>query len=305
MRRGNNTCLLMDDNGILFGFSTGSDACSEHECGSSRLQATLCAGASSLLEREEAALIKQLRAQANPKGILSRLFPGKPVSYPQLKERKTLNHNLDKLTLLKGTHEGRPVAVFGYSPLQGALMINHPELRFNKADQEVAGAWDERSFAIAVRGEKLVSQLEEFARAVKAGDGIFAGTFLDSSLYAGVILARQSMRADTHQAAIENAPADFESGLRLKARSRLDEFYALRRASQEEGRGQMTCPGHLWPVWKDQQVDGEVLYALNPYNGVDAAYWGPYDFEQLVSWMQAEKKFKLIPVRAVAEADVA
>lgn len=306
MRRGYDAHLLFDKKGRLFGFATGADACAEHECGSKPMQQSLSQGALSF-HREEATLVEQLRRKLNgEKTLLERLLPEKPVVYPQLIERKRLDRNLDKLVFIKDVVDGQPAAVFGYSPRNHLreFGLTHGELRFYNETIVVTGAWSEEAFAIAVRGQKLVDKLEEFAAAVKAGDGLFAGTFLERNEgqhLAGVILVRESMLRPEHKTAIAKAQTQFEEKLRLTARSRLPELEAMRKTlAQSKPRGEH-WPGHLWPVWRDGVVDGEVLYALNPAYGVKAPYWGPYDFDQLAAWIAAEgKKPQLVPIERKA-----
>ncbi len=287
MRRGYDPKILMDKKGRIFGFATGSDACAEHEGGSKDMQETLCLAGG----QEDAKFLARLRSKlTGEKTILERFLPEKELVYPQLVERKLINRNLDKLQFIKGLVKGVQVAVFGLSKYDREISLEHRELNFFRENVHVAGAWDSGSFAISVRGEKLVKKLEEFAAAIKAGDGIFAGTFLEDhegERLSGVILVRQSMLRPEHRAAIGKAQVDFEEKLRLAARSRLPELEALRNEMQRRTKG-THWPGYLWAVWKDGVVDGEVLYALNPSYGIDAPYWGPYDFDQLAKWITTD-----------------
>lgn len=291
MRRGYDPKILMDKKGRIFGFATGADACAEHECGSQEMQSTLCQGARMVGSREEANFLATLRRKlSGEKSIIERFLPEKELVYPQLIERKRIDSNLDKLQFVKEELNGVSVAMFGLSKYEKEIRLDHRELNFFKEDVNVAGAWDSGSFAISVRGEKMVKKMEDFAEAIKAGDGIFAGTFLenhDGEHLAGVIIVRDSMLRPEHRAAIGKAQVDFEEKLRLAARSRLPELEALRNEMQRRAKG-THWPGYLWAVWKDGVVDGEVLYALNPSYGIDAPYWGPYDFDQLAKWITTD-----------------
>lgn len=306
MRRGFGAQLLLDESGRMFGFCTGADACAEHECGSRPMQEKLSSGAQRY-QREEADLVAKLRRQLTaPKGLLARLLPEKEVAYPQLLERKRIDQNLNQLVFLEGVVDGEPAAVFGFSP-NGSLMhfgLQHQELRFYGDDLFVTGAWSDRSFAIAVRGASRVHLLAEFADAIRAGDGLFAGTFIEDfekTHLSGVLVVRESMLRPQDNAGITKAQAEFEAHLRLQARSRVHELQALRKSREASGSRASNWPGHIWPLWRDSIVDGEVVYGLNPAYGIKAPYYGPYDYDQLAAWIGAEgKKPTLVPIERKA-----
>jgi hypothetical protein len=310
MIRGHDPDTLLDKNGEIFAISTGADACTEHECGSNEMQADLCEFSgfrrrmpSGFVAQMVEALAANKPSMPSDDEIIALLRAGKPVEYPQLIERKSINRNLDKLVFTRieaGKDTFEPEAVFGYSPF-GGVTLDNPQLSLYR-DQELAGAWDAHAFAVRVRGKKLVNKLERFAKRVKEGDGLFAGTFLQDQpkkRLSGVILAVKSGLRPEHRQAIAKAQQEWEAGLRLKAKSRVEELHKIFRDNQEK-LPNVRLPGYIWPVWENRVVDGEVVYALNPDRGVDALHWGPYSFEELKRWILAEKKFKMQPLERLA-----
>lgn len=300
MRKGYSPKLLIDKKGNIFAIATGSDACAEHECGSNPLQFSLCkdfAGKDSSLERE---LIEQIRKSEAP-GLLSKAFnlPQKQVQFPNILAQKVINKNLDHIRFIEGVDSRlkKPAAVLWFTDRFIDIDVNYRELAMNDKD-EVAGAWDDRGFAFKVVGEKLVSKLKVFAEKLREGQGCFAGLFLNEThktRLSGVIVALHTQLRPEHKAAVILAQKAYEDGMLLKARSRLDELHATAYPKGTRA-AHLRTPGYMWPVWRDGVVGGEVLYALNPDYGINAPYWGPYSFEQLKRWIEAEEKFALVPV---------
>lgn len=284
MRKGFDSAIVLDKRGEIFAIATGSDACAEHECGSKALQQALCEG--------------QADADHAERLLIDALRKGETVAYPALLSRKIISRNLDKLQYVEGVDKaGTPVAVFGYSPYS-TLKVDDRELSTFR-EEGVSGAWDERSFAIRVVGQKMVNKLKQFAERMQAGEGVFAGTFLKDGAkqrLGGVIIALHTKLRPEHRQEVAKAQAEWEATVRLKAKSRLEELYAVYREHCKP-RGAVALPGYLWPVWVNNEVDGDVAYALNPDYGVDAPYWGPYAYDDLKAWILAEKKFPLRPLR--------
>lgn len=284
MKKGSDSKLVFDKHGQIFAIATGADNCAEHECGSKPLMETFCAGDA-----------------CSDEDIVATLREGKAVQYPALIARKHIARNLDKLIFSTSLEGGEQVAVFGYARL-GEHVINADNRELSSWNKEdVVGAWDDESFAIKVRGAKLVKKLHDFAVKVQAGGGVFAGTFLANhgkERLAGVIIALQMSLRPEHRQAIAQAQSKWEGDMRLKARSRVSELQQLSRDNKSYPRAEN--PGYIWPVWQDNVVDGEVRYALNPGYGVKAQYWGPYTFEQLRDWIIADKKFELAPFKEAA-----
>lgn len=299
MRQGFDPKLLLDKKGAIFAIATGSDACAEHECGSSPLQEALCAGYVGKDSPVKASLIKQLR-QADQPDLRDRLQPQKAVQFPDLLSQKVINRNLDKIQFVQGIDERaqQPAALLCFTTRYRAPDLNDTELAIWNKTVSVAGAWDENGFAFKVVGAKLVAKLQTFAEKLQAGQGCFAGLFLDDEKddrLSGVILALHTGLRPEHKAALDKAQRDYESNLLLEARSRVDELHAMAYSAAPR-QPHLCMPGYVWPVWKDGVVGGDVLYALNPNYGVEAPYWGPYAFEQLADWIVATKKFALKPV---------
>lgn len=290
MRKGYNPHVVLDKRGSIFAIATGSDACAEHECGSRPMQGALCNTYGGLSEE---ALVRALRA-------------GEAVTYPPLLERKRITRNLDKITFQKGAAAtGEPVAVLGYSPY-GAVSLAHRELEIYRDDEFLAGAWAEDAFALKVVGAKWVSRLERFAKAVRAGEGLFAGTFLErdgKTHLSGVIVALHTGLRPEHRQAIAAAQATWEGSIQLKACSRLDELHALARIESQK-QGADCRPGYMSPRWRHSVVGGEVAYWLNPGFGVKARA-GTYTFEELARWIKAEKKYLLTPSTTSAPQEAA
>lgn len=206
MRRGIGAALVFDKHGQIFAISTGSDAASEHEWGSKPLQESLCA------------------ATVQDDRLVQMLRQGQAVSYPSLIDRKAIRRNLDQLQFVVGEEGGEAVAVFGYSPYYGlrSMRIDNRELVLGT--KECVGAWDSKSFAIKVRGAKLVAKLKRFADAVKAGNAMFAGTFLkkDGNTHlTGVIVALATSLRPEHRQEIKKVQVEWENNLQLKAHSRV------------------------------------------------------------------------------------
>jgi hypothetical protein len=272
MRRGYESKLVFSKSGNLVAFATGSDHCAEHECGAKPLMSALTNNGIS----EEWALA-ELRKSKTP-------------VYPDILESKRISTFPQQLQFL--VTEGEvPEAWLGYA--RHALTDYSNELRFydmKDQDPDVAGAWDDRSFAIRVRGKKYVKALKAFHQSLLAGKVVFAGTFFrrDGDPLGGVVLADLTKVSDDDRKAVKVAQEKMESGLRLKARSEADDL--TRTLAEAFGR----YVGFVWPVWKDE-VDGDIAYAMNPGYNINADYYGPYTKEQLLHWAQAKCSYHLSP----------
>lgn len=304
MRKGFNPQVLLNEQGDIIAIATGSDACAEHECGSREMQNRLCdfsygrALPRGIVHKVGEALGLRESEFLSEDELIAALRKGWPVEYPTLLERKTIRRNLSQIVYQEGTDKsGAPVALVGYAPQGHGLSFNNPELSFGCGDGHLAGAWDERGFAFAVRGKEWVAKLAAFASKLRKGQCLFAGTFLvdrPNARMSGVVIAAKDVLEPADLEAIAHAQAKWETDKRLQARSRINELNAL--FSQHRAVSHVQWPGHLWPLWK-AEVDGEVVYGLNPGHGVDADYYGPYTFEQLEAWMLAETKQPLRPIK--------
>ena len=283
MRQGNNARLIYDAANHLVAIATGADAAAEHECGSRPLQQALCTQFD-----DEAALVARLAA-------------GERIDYPQLSARKRITKRAPGLQFIhipaRGA-DGQPHAVLGYS--RQNLAFSAEELRFRSPsvlneDPNVAGAWDEESFAIRVRGERHVTALRDFHDALQAGKCLFAGTFLQATgRLSGVVIGNEEHFDDATRQAMTHAQALYESELRLKARDDSRVLLSeLRQAAGVSPSGRLDI-GHLWVRWADER-ETEVVYGLNPGYRVKADYFGPYRREELLAWARAGFAYHLRP----------
>lgn len=280
MRQGNRATLLWDNKGHLVAISTGSDACAEHECGSMPILQAL----TNVIEQDEQ-LVKALQR-------------GQPVVYPSLLEQRRITHP-EKLQFIETpvSDKGTCEAFFGLArhPLteyQNDLCF--PSRAFRRDENiDVVGAWDEESFALRVRSQKLVEALRSFYEGVCKGHGIFAGLFLKGEPFlGGVIIADERYLTESHLESLGRAQAEYESKLRLKARDDSGEVLQQMRKVHPKGNDFASHPGYLWAVWADKQ-ESEVLYALNPGYRIPAGYYGPYTRQQLLDWAASGYAYEL------------
>lgn len=290
MRKGDHAKLLFAQNGEMLGFATGSDACTEHECGSKRLLAALCAQ-----DSYESLVIETLRRGAP---VLSRcatpMDDPEAALYPDLLTSKRIVKTPKDLRFKERNGE-TPEAIL--SCCYDKSPFDHPELQYSRYvadydDPNVVGAWCESEFALRVRGADYVAALRHFHQAMLEGRTLFAGTFLQHSggengRMSGVIIANEDHLNDDHRAAIKVAQLGYERGLRLKAR---DDSSALLREMGSLAGGRN--PGYLWAQWQDDQ-ESAVVYGLNPGFGVKADYLGPYRREQLLAWAKSGYAYQL------------
>ncbi|VTU42700.1 MULTISPECIES: hypothetical protein [unclassified Variovorax] len=273
MRKGNKPRLVVNSSGALVAVATGSDATTEHQGGMDALSAALTEGPGV----SRLALAQRLRKDGR-------------LHCPDLMATKRIVRDLANVVYEERLVQGEPAAALVYIAGKRAAAFGNSfidaELRLNVVGDStgLGGAWDERSFGIKVKGQERVKQLRAFAQAVKAGRAIFAGTFLEGEGLlglSGVIIAIEDLLEPRHREAMAKAQAAFESDVRLHANGRADELLAKARTLQHRSIL------HIWPIWKDGVVDGEVIYAMNPGFNVDADYWGPYSFDQLNQWLEA------------------
>jgi hypothetical protein len=278
MRRGSHPALLWND-GRLVAFGTGSDACAEHECGSKPMLQALTDGIS-----QDEVLVDALRR-------------AKTVVYPSLLEqRRITNHGLLQFIETPAAADAPCEAFFGFCrhPLteyRDELSFPHPA--FSRGmNVNLAGAWDEQSFAIRVRGEQLVTALRHFYEGTRKGHGVFAGLFLKEPRLTGVIIADERYLTDEHRTGLSRAQAEHESKLRLRARDDSDALLREMEKAFPKDAKQSPHPGYLWVVWADK-TESEILYALNPGYGIPAGYYGPYTRQQLLDWAASGYSYHL------------
>lgn len=280
MRKGMNASLVFDDARNLVAIATGSDACTEHECGSKPLMSRLCS------------------APADDVKIVAAIKAGKTVAYPNLLASKLINQFPSELQWVDSL-EPTPDAAFGFA--DRPLLSSPEDLRYSSwasptHDNDVAGAWDERSFAIRVRGERYVTALRGFYQDLRLGQVMFAGLFFErrGRHLTGVILANTRYLTANDHAELAKAQARYESMMRLKARD--DSAQLMHEMRQVSGTGGHF--GHLSAVWKDS-TESEVLYNLNPGWQVKAHY-GRYTRTELQAWAAAKFSYLLTSRPAAA-----
>lgn len=304
MRKGYYPSLVFSNKGNLIAISTGADACAEHEMGSKKMLSVLCEQYDN-----EAALLKKLRKYLAP-GIVEKIKTqvGGTQEAISLKERVSQDPSfkypdvLEIKRITKAPKELQFIEVFdkdgklseaymGLAP--NALTEYTHELQYpvgsfrTDVNLDVAGAWDERSFAIRVRGAKLAKALKVFYQAMLDKKVVFAGTFMDDWRLNGVVLANTSFLPDAQKKNIAKAQADYEKSLRLKALDDSEELYReLYKMNNNRGFG------YLWATFKDAS-ESEVVYGLNPHSDVNADYLGPYTATQLRDWVANGCKYRL------------
>lgn len=286
MRKSYDTKLVFTKNGNLVAISTGSDACTEHECGMKPILSAL-----SDQGTNDFAVIEELK---NGKSFLSRvkavLTGDNSVKFPDILESKRIVKRPDELRFVE--KEGEiPEAILSFSR-QKVEFTDHA-LTFTESfsqerDRDAASAWDERGFAIRVRGKKYVKALKGFHEAMLENKVVFAGLFFrrKQSHFGGIILANESYFSDEDKAAIVEAQKEYESGLRLKA---LDDVKELQREMVDVSGG-MRIPGFIWAAWADQEAN-TIKYGINPHSS--QADYGSYSRQQLLDWAAAKYSVKL------------
>lgn len=283
MRQGFYANLVLSNSGNLVAVSTGSDATTEHEIGIKPLLASMT---NSFVDEDF--LVKKLKSPL-------RRF----AKYPDLAESRRIVRLPEQYQFIETGTSQEPQAWLGVasSPLTNWERELPLHQKFSSsADQDVSGAFDDRSFGIRVRGKKYVKALRQFDQAMRAGDVMFAGLFFNrpGMHLSGLVLANRKFLSDADKQAIQKAQAEWESKLRLKARD--DSVELMRQVASLSGRSYF---GHLWAKWADAQ-ESSVVYGLNPSNDTPADYLGPYTREQLLDWARAKMAYTLSPLRDAA-----
>lgn len=275
MRRGYRPRVVMNQAGDIMAICTGSDACAEHEQGSATLMSALT-GKGAQTKREVARLVKACG----------------PEAMPNLMQMRRITERLDQIVLAEAVTEFGPSAAVGFQAgREGSgwadMLLKDSELRQWSQKEKVQGAWSESEFALRVNGAQLVGKLRSFVEALREGRGIFAGTFMEyekGERMSGVCIALEPLLTDAHREAMVKAQAVFEAGVRLEVRSRAQELMEMYRATHG-GHGRI---GYVWAVWKDGEIDGEVVYQVNPAYGLNVP--SGLTFDALAAWIAGSKK---------------
>ncbi len=278
MRKGNNPALVFDNKGHLVALATGSDATSEHEWGSKELMSALC------------------EQYAGEDHLISQIRDGKKVKFPIFLDIKRISRFPEGLFFEETPvgADGLPEAILGYVPNQMAIKLFEaelmfPSLRAQDVDKDVAGAWDSRSFAIRVRGEKYVKALKYFYTALRAGKVLFASTFFQRKgmRLSGVVLANSEYFRPEDFVAIREAEEKYCAMLRLKAHDESREIY--RSVCELLGENYI---GHISPHRFDESGT-QVLYWFNADRRLNVEFGGPYSKEAIIDWAKANGRYRL------------
>lgn len=286
MRKGYDPRLVFSKTGNLIAISTGSDACTEHECGSQPLMSLLCDQIAT-----DAAVVAELKAGQRFVHLGAHPSEGER-EFPCLLEQKRITKTPKELRLiLLDSAEAEAILTCSRQEVD----FSHRELSFpsgfnTHSDPNLAGAWDERGFALRVRGKKYVKALQGFYEAMLAQKVVFAGSFFnrEGAHLSGVILANTQFFGQDDKAAIKAAQLEYESNLRLKA---LDDTAALRKEMQALS-GSDSYFGYFWPIWSGADQT-QIVYGLNPDYAANAQHLGPYTREQLLAWASAKCAYRL------------
>ena len=274
MRQGWDGDMVLSTKGDLMAIATGSDSCTEHECGSEELLRALTG--------HEAQSATDVAARLKSKAL---------AAIPSIVDRRRIRANLEKLVYEEGEEDGAPVAAFGFAGVdrtlhQGLLRSHELQLVRGKVDAFV-GAWDSESFGFKVAGSKNVGRLREFARQVRDGNGVFAGTFMKGTKgmqVRGVCIAVEPLLRTEHRQAMAKAQAEFEATVQLEVLSRAEELREISWKTKAAGRNVVS----IWAIWKDRIVGSEVLYCVNPGYRCKGP-GGPKTFEELRDWLRGEE----------------
>lgn len=211
MRRGYDAGWMLDKKGEVFAIATGSDATAEHEFGSAPLIYSMT-GNPPVYVKSTAQTILAKRSQAIPNVLESRRIAAGLAPYLVFQEGQA--------------PDGAPMAAIGFSARSVELktLVTHRELQLSSYELSkgavCSGAWDDSSFAFAVREAKNVEKLQRFHQALLRGDGMFAGLFLrDASKgglrsFSGVVICDVTKLRPEHRVMMQAAQDRFEAAVR-------------------------------------------------------------------------------------------
>lgn len=322
MRQGMNPVLVFGRKGEIIGFSTGSDACAEHECGSKEMQEVFCDYSHQVshpLEKDKSLSFKEFETLiGNNQELFEKYFKAEvDIEFPSLLARKRLTKNLDKIEFGTFTDSSGDTVAFlcansssdyakkstrFYTPPFGRSVEKFK-------DDCLYGAWDCKSFYFAMKGEKLIKKFEVFAKKVKEGGALFAGTFYSGSHSGVLVVLEESLRIE-HRVEIEKAQRDYELGCLLKMGSKvLKDLNDLKYSLRKESKSSSDPLGwsYLWTVWnpktskemcnqdkkghlvfREKRVIPDIAIAINPSSGMGIKYYGPYEPSDVSKFIRSE-----------------
>ena len=261
MKRGYKPRALISGTQLL-AIGTGSDHCTEHECGSKPLLSRFTTAPHG----------------TNSEDIAKAILRNELSSVPSLISFKTLNRNLSDIKLI----ESATATMIGCGR-ESSLNFKNPELAKSPTEQ-FSGAWDEDSFGFVAYEPKHREALRAFHARILEGKVVFSGLFMDNAGLSGVILADISLLESNYQPAIKAAQREFNLKVDLHKKSRVDELNAIRIKHTRSFV-------YIWPVWNPQGTGA--LYNINPMG--EKAEHGLYTFDELKAWFEAKGSYILKP----------
>lgn len=153
LRRGYDSKLIFDRKAPLIGFSTGVDACCEHECGSNTLQASLCSSFESLDSKIE----RHLKSIRQPESL------SEQICLDTIYETKRIDKP-DSILFEDFTENGESFGMIYFGASLADAKREILPISFAGRPLDCSGGWDKSSFAFAVRGQKLISKMNYLAQ---------------------------------------------------------------------------------------------------------------------------------------------
>ncbi|MBQ68973.1 hypothetical protein CL689_02805 [Candidatus Saccharibacteria bacterium] len=194
LRKGCDPKLIFDRKGNMLGFSTGADACAEHEGGTNAMQIALCPEF-----KTQNQLVTEFRS-AIESGLIAK---PEDFEFKSIAERKSIR-NVEEIEFHEYKEGDSECAAIIYGAAPNWAIRELGPFSGLIGEQECLGGWDESSFAIAVSGPKNIRKLKALFNSMKAGNCLFGGTFFDDSkaYHAGVIVVDGSLFRPEHRSAI-------------------------------------------------------------------------------------------------------
>lgn len=342
MRSGIVPFLGFDKDGEIAVVASGSDACAEHECGSAEMQQLFCSTTGhAVIDGRPRPLGFSVSSQKHFEGY----FTGQvQIEFPGLVERKRLSQNLglvafdvidcsvekERVAFLRGncSLDEAMCSIDGFRSVfsVGVRSKAMASCLFDSTKRlRVAGAWNESSFCIAVRGNYLVERLGRFHERLLSGQCAFGGSFVEDLCdfrLSGVIVVDLARLSDSQTKGLEQAQRRFvaDSLLSMSEASALVTRARLSQ-SRRESAGRLGY-SFFWNVWHPLDhinASGDwveefvaarkvprVACAVNPSRESGLSYYGPYDANDLVAFERGElNSIKTIYDKMIAQKAMA
>ena len=190
------TDLVFDKKGEIFAIVTGCDATSEHEWGINPLFSTFT---------DFKSVKDYAKKSTNPSNFLE-----KDRKISRNLHAFLFEHNEDRNEAILSVHAN-------FVPSPGWTTRYENELRFpslspydslgrvkpsSNENPDIVCAWCDKSFAIKVRGDKLIKKLKNFYTDLQQGLVMFGGLFIEGP---GIVLCNSRYLRAEHKAAIKKA----------------------------------------------------------------------------------------------------